>query len=280
VARAASPTVRRRELGALLQRHREAVGLSVTEAAARLGCHPSKISRMESGQRSAGTSDVRELSQIYGIDDKTRDRLVVLARESRQHGWWQDYDLDSPAYIGLEAAASRLSNFESSIVPGLLQTPDYTTAIVRATHPEWTATQVEQTVEARAIRQSRARENNVELWAILDEAALHRTVGGPSVMAAQLDRLVSAAAEPNVVIQVIPFRAGAHLALNSTFVLIDFDHSVSSVVFVEGLVGYIYLEKDLDLARYRKALDHLRALASSPAHSLELVASIRNHHRS
>ena len=280
MARATSPTVRRRELGALLQRHREAVGLSVTEAAARLGCHPSKISRMESGQRAAGTADVRKLSEIYSIDDKIRDRLVALAREARQHGWWQDYDLESPAFVGLEAAASRLSNFESSIIPGLLQTPDYTTAVVRATHPEWPATQVEQTVEARAIRQTRARENSVELWAILDEAVLHRAIGGAAVMAGQLDQLLLAAAEPNVVVQVIPFKAGAHLALSSTFVLIDFDQSVPSVVFVEGLVGYIYLEKDPDLARYRKALDHLRAIASSPADSLDLVASVRNRHRS
>jgi transcriptional regulator with XRE-family HTH domain len=282
VARATSPTVRRRELGALLQQHREATGMTITEVSERLLCHPSKISRIESGQRAASVRDVRDLGQIYGIADaRVLDRLATLAREARQHGWWQDYDLETPAFVGLEAAAARISNFESSFVPGLLQTPDYTRAVVRATRPELTRHQVDQTVEARIIRQDHARENNVELWTILDEAALHRVCGGPGVMRAQIDRLVESADLAHIVVQVIPFKAGAHLGMNSSFALIDFEQpSVSSVVFVEGLVGYIYLEKDTDLVRYRKAFDHLRAIAASPSESLDILAEARRRHTS
>jgi transcriptional regulator with XRE-family HTH domain len=262
----------------LLQQYREAKGMTITEASERLLCHPSKISRIESGQRAASARDVRDLGHIYGIiDGSSLAHLATLAREARQHGWWQDYDLQNQAYVGLEAAAVRLSNFESSIVPGLLQTPDYARTIVRATRPELTPHQVEQTVQASVIRQNHARENNVDLCFVLDEAALHRVCGGWSVMRAQIDRLIEAVDLPHVVVQVIPFAAGAHLGVNSSFVLIDFEQPrVSSVVFVEGLVGNIYLEKGADLARYRKAFDHLRAIAASPADSLDILAAARS----
>jgi transcriptional regulator with XRE-family HTH domain len=278
----ASPTVRRRELAALLQQYREATGMTITEVSERLLCHPSKISRIESGQRAASVRDIRDLGQIYGIVDAAAlARLATLAREARQHGWWQDYDLPTPAYVGMETDAARLSNFESSIVPGLLQTPDYARTVVRATRPELTAHQVEQTVEARIIRQNHARENSVDLWFILDEAALHRVCGSPPVMRAQIDQLIASVDLAHVVVQVIPFTAGAHLGMNSSFVMIDFERpNVSSIVFVEGLVGYIYLEKDKDLARYRKAFDHLRAIAASPADSLGILAAARRRHSS
>jgi len=279
VPRVDSPTVRRRELGALLRQYRNEAGLAVKDVTDRLLCSAAKISRIETGQRSATPRDVRDLCDMYGVNDPAvRDRLMGLARESRQQGWWQRYDLDSPlqTYVGLEAASSHINDYESSTVPGLLQTHDYANAMLRVWQPEKSPEQRKQAIEARLIRQRLLdTDGGPRLWTVMDEAVLHRRVGGTDVMRTQLEHILKASEATAVTVQVLPFRAGAHRGMDSTFVLLDFDEpAVSSIVYVEGMVGQLYLEQPADVARYRRAFDELRAVALSPADSAQLIVDV------
>jgi hypothetical protein len=203
--------------------------------------------------------------------------MARLAAEGKQQGWWQSYDLDFATYVGLEAAATSLSYFQSSIVPGILQTPEYARAMHEADWAEYTPERIEEHVEVRMRRQNLlAREDPpLRLSVVLDEAVLHRAVGGPTVMGAQLDRLIEAAKLPNVTIQVIPYITGAHPAMDGMFGILDFGNTAPSVVYVEGLMGFIYIEKPEDINRYRKVFEHLRNLALAPQESTELMAKVR-----
>jgi transcriptional regulator with XRE-family HTH domain len=276
-----SPTLRRRELGALLRARRQELGLTVEQVAERLEFSPSKVSRLETGQRGATARDVRDFCDLYGVSDtEERDRLLNLAREGKQHGWWQSYDLAFSTYVGLEAAAVALKYYQTSIVPGLFQTSDYTQAISEATVPRLPAERKAELLEVKLKRQRMLEQSPpLEVWAVLDEAALHRVVGGQSVMAQQLDRLTELATMPNVTIQVIAYRAGAHAAMDSTFNILDFAGSMASVVYVEGLVGWIYLDRPQDIDRYQQVFLHLREKALSPQESIKLIAEIAEKYR-
>jgi transcriptional regulator with XRE-family HTH domain len=276
-----SPTVRRRELGALLRARRLELGLTVEQVAERLLCSPSKVSRMETGQRGATPRDVRDLCDLYLIaDEEERGRLMTLAREGKQQGWWQSYDLDFSTYVGLEAAAEMLKYYQTSIVPGLFQTADYARAMIEVSLPWPSPERMEALLEVKMTRQRILEETPpLEVWAVLDEAALHRLVGGPSVMARQLDRLTELASMPNVTMQIIAYRAGAHAAMDSTFNILDFAGNVPSVVYVEGLVGWIYLDRPQDLDRYQQVFKHLREKALSPQESINLIAEIADKYR-
>lgn len=277
-----SPTVRRRELGALLRALRTGKGLTVEQVAERLLCSPSKVSRMETGHRGATPRDVRDLCDLYGVrDEAERDRLMSLAREGKRQGWWQSYDLPYATYVGLEAEAARASGFHSSVVPGLLQTADYARAIHEAAvpevlTPELTPDIIDQRVEARIRRQAvLTKQDPLIFSSVMDEAVLHRLVGGPSVMMAQLKQLTDMAELGNVTLQVIPYSRGAHPALESTFYILDFNAAVPSVVYVEGLVGWIYLERAEDIRRYRRVYDYLARIALPPEESVKLISEIR-----
>ena len=278
-----SPTVRRRELGALLRRLREEKGMSVRQVTEHLMCSPSKVSRIETGQRGATPRDVRDLCDLYGVTDQAeRDRMMSLAREGKQQGWWQSYELPGAysTYIGLETEATMVSGFHSSVIPGLLQTPEYAQAIHEAaipevSTPELTPEVINHRVEARIGRQAiLAKETPLQFSAILDEAVLHRLVGGPSMMQDQLRHIVSMAALPNVTIQIIPYSVGAHPALESTFYILDFADAVPSVIYVEGLVGWIFLERTEDINRYRRVFERLSSLALNPDESVKFIAAV------
>ena len=272
-----SPTVRRRELGALLRALRNEKGLTVDQVATSLMCSPSKVSRMETGHGAATPRDIRDLCNLYGVTGQAeRDQLMSLAREGKQAGWWQGYDLDYFAtYVGLEAEATGIRYFQSTIVPGLMQTPGYARAMHDAGIPKFTQERIDQLIEVRLTRQRvLVRKPPVRLEVILDEAVLHRLVGGAAVMRGQLDRLIELSNEPNVSIQVIAYSAGAHPAMDSTFNILEFTGSVSSVVYVEGLVGWIYVERPPDVDRYQQVFEHLRTVASSPRESIELIARV------
>jgi transcriptional regulator with XRE-family HTH domain len=272
-----SPTVRRRELGALLRALRNEKGLTVDQVATSLMCSPSKVSRMETGHGAATPRDIRDLCNLYGVTGQAeRDQLMSLAREGKQPGWWQGYDLDYFAtYVGLEAEATGIRYFQSTIVPGLMQTPAYARAMHEAGIPKFTQERIDQLIEVRLTRQRvLVRKPPVRLEVILDEAVLHRLVGGAAVMRGQLDRLIELSNEPNVSIQVIAYSAGAHPAMDSTFNILEFTGSVSSVVYVEGLVGWIYVERPPDVDRYQQVFEHLRTVASSPRESIELIARV------
>jgi transcriptional regulator with XRE-family HTH domain len=273
-----SPTLRRRELGALLRSLRNAQGLTVEQVAERLLCSPSKVSRMETGQRGATLRDVRDLCEIYGVTDENRiAHLMDLARESKQQGWWQPYDLDFATYVGLEEAAITLSYYQSSIVPGILQTRGYARAMHESGWQEYPPGRIDEHVDVRMRRQRLlTRDPPLRVAVVLDEAVLHREVGGPAVMAEQLGHLAQLTKKlPSVTIQVIPFSSGAHPAMDSMFDILEFAGSAPSLVYVEGLMGWLYLERAPDVGRYVRVFELLRSTALTPKESVELMLEVQ-----
>jgi len=271
-----SPTVRRRELGALLRALRNQNGLTVEQAADQLLCSPSKVSRMETGHGAATPRDIRDLCNLYAVTDQAeRDRMMTLARESKLQGWWQSYDLTYATYVGLEAEAVAISDFQSSVVPGLLQTPDYARAGHEGTMPRLTNEQIEMQIQAKLTRQSLLTQANpLTFRAVMDEAVLRRVVGGPQVMGKQLDRLIEVARLPNVTLQIIPFTVGSHPGLESNFNILELPKPTPSIVFVEGLVGSMYLERAEDLKRYQEVFERLQTVALSPKDTINAIAKI------
>jgi transcriptional regulator with XRE-family HTH domain len=273
VTGADSPTVRRRELGALLRALRAEAGLTVEQVADQLLVSSSKISRLETGRRGANARDIRDLCDIYGVTDAARGHLMELAHEGRDQAWWQPFDLPYETYVGLEAAATEISDFEPGVFPGLLQTPEYARAVHEGAWPRLSAKVIDQRIEVRRTRQQAlTRDNPPQLRAIVDEAVLHRLIGGSRVMAHQLAHVIEATQRKNITVQVMPYSIGAHPALDSTFILLEFAPPVPSVVYVEGLVGEIYLERHGEVDRYKQIFSQLAAIAMSPQQSVELMA--------
>jgi len=273
-----SPTLRRRELGARLRTLRQDQGMTVEQVAERLLCSPSKVSRMETGQRGATLRDVRDLCRLYGVTDEAQvEQMMELVREGKQQAWWQSYELDYFAtYVGLEQAATTLSDYHSTTIPGLLQTVEYARAMYEASLPaEFTAERADQLIDVRLRRQQvLAREPPLRLQVVFDEAVLRRVVGGPPVMAAQLRHLKEEANRPNVTLQVMPYMAGAHPAMDNMFTILDFDKVAPSVVYVEGLMGWLYIEREHEVTRYEQVFEHLRNLALNPKETIELLSEI------
>jgi transcriptional regulator with XRE-family HTH domain len=276
-----SPTVRRRQLGALLRVLRSEKGLTVEQVAERLLCSPSKVSRMETGHGIATPRDIRDLCDVYGVTDESeRDRLMTLAREGKQSAWWQSYDLTYATYAGLEAEAVVISAFQSSVVPGLLQTADYARAGHNAAVPRLSPDQIELQIEAKLIRQRiLTRDDPPRFAVVLDEAALHRMVGGREVMAAQLAKLLDMTALPNIVVQILPYELGAHPAMESNFSILELPIPAPGVVYVEGLIGSIYLERPDDLKRYSEMFDRLQSLALNPKDAADLIMKLHRMYR-
>jgi transcriptional regulator with XRE-family HTH domain len=268
-----SPTLRRRELGAMLRKLRSEQGLTVEQVAEQLLCSPSKVSRMETGHRGATQRDVRDLCALYDVSDPAeRDRMMQLARESKQQGWWQSYDLQYSTYVGLEAEAISILVFQSAVIPGLLQTSDYARAGHEAAIPRLPDSHIDQMIKAKLTRQHvLTRTDPPSFDTVIDEAALRRVTGSPEVMAEQLDRLLLTAELPNVTIQVLPFSAGTHPALESNFAILELPMPASDVIYVEGLAGNTYLERDADLDKYREVMARLQSLALNSADTISCV---------
>lgn len=279
-----SPTVRQRELGKRLRDLRNQHGLTVEEVGEKLLCSATKISRLETGARRPSLRDVRDLCGIYGVDELTSNELMSLARGAREPGWWTKYDdLNLYPYIGLEQAAVTITSYTMYYIPALLQTEAYARAIIKAIARKIDPDIHQQRVEARLQRQQLLEPDNRPRYRVLlDEAVLLRRVGGPTLMAAQLDKILESAQTGRVTVQVIPFDIGAHAAQDSNFVLFEFaeDSNMSPVVFVEGLASHQYYERKADIVRYREALEYLRDAALSPRDSLERVRATRESYSS
>ncbi|MEV5408259.1 helix-turn-helix transcriptional regulator [Thermopolyspora sp. NPDC052614] len=276
-----NPTLRRRQLAAQLREMRRESGLKIEEVAERLLCSTAKISRMETAQRRVSLRDVRDLCELYGADEAKTNMLMTLAREARQPGLRDEVDIGNPklqTYPRLEAAASAVSEFQNGFIPGLLQTEDYMRALIRGMLPGISQDVLNARVEVRLERQQRLLRGELpRYWAIFDEAALHRRVGGPKVMFRQLEQLGELSELSHVVIQVIPFDVGAYMALDNSFHLVEMkDTMTSDVVYLEGIVTADYLERPADLQIYREALERLRAAALNPQSSLALIEKIKN----
>ena len=275
-----SPTVRRRRLALELRRLREAARLTCEEVADHLECSASKISRVETGRGSVSPRDVRDMLELYGVPPQQRESLVQLARDSRQKGWWHAYsDTMQPqfvTYVGLESAAAEIRIYEVSLIPELLQTEDYARAVIRSGMMNSPAEDVERRVALRMARQPAiTRDDPPKVWAVLDEAALRRRVGGAGLMRLQLEHLLAQATLPNVAVQVIPFGGGAHPAMGRPFIILVFPERVDTdVVYLEDLTSALYLEDVADVDRYNVFFNHLRASALSFDDSSALIASV------
>jgi transcriptional regulator with XRE-family HTH domain len=278
---AIGPTVRRRRLGSELRRLREVHGYKLEEVADRLGLAPSTLSRIETGKAPTKTAYLTALLELYGVSDPAQRQILTdMAREGHRKGWWAVYDDVLPTgfgiYVGLEAEATGLRIYETQVVHGLLQTPDYARSVLREAYKKETPEQLERLAELRLKRQDvLAREEPPDLWLILDEAVIRRTIGGPEVMRAQLERLVEASEWPNVTLQVLPFSSGAHPALLGAFSIVEFpERATADVVYVDSWGGPIYLEKDRDVRACAEAFDRLRAAALSPGDSAALAQQL------
>jgi transcriptional regulator with XRE-family HTH domain len=280
MASAQSPTVRRRRLALELRRLRESARLTCEDVAERLECSASKISRVETGRVSVSPRDVRDMLQIYGVPPDQREELVQLARDSRQKGWWHAYsDTMQPqfaTYVGLESAASEIRIYEVSLIPELLQTEDYARAVIGAGLPTSPQDDIERQVALRMARQpALTRSDPPKLWAVLDEAALRRRVGGAGLMRLQLEFLLELAQLGNVSLQVIPFGGGAHPAMGRPFVILVFPERVDpDVVYLEDLTSALYVEDVDEVDRYNMFFNHLRATALSFDASANLITQV------
>lgn len=274
-----NPTLRQRELGIRLRELRNRSGLTVEDVAEKLLCSATKISRLETGARRPSLRDVRDLCSLYDVDESTSADFMKLAREAREQGWWTQYDdLKLDPYIGLEQVAKSITTYTMYYIPALLQTEEYARAIITGIAQKISSEILQQRVEARLRRQQLLHDDNRPRYRVLlDEAVLHRTVGGPTVMAAQLEKVLQTERQGQVTIQVIPFSIGAHASADVHFVLLEFaeESDLSPVVFIEGLRTNQYLERKDDITRYREAIELLRDSALSPRDSIQLVDEFR-----
>jgi transcriptional regulator with XRE-family HTH domain len=276
-----SPTVSRRELGTLLRTLRLQKGWTAEQIAERLMVSPSKVSRLETGQRGASARDIRELCDLYEVDDEQRQHLMELAIEGKQRAWWQP-GMPYPRYAGLEAEATSISDYGLGIMPGLLQTADYARAQVLAAVPKWVPDEVERRVRGRITRQQRLfSEHPPRFEAVVDESVLHRVVGSPAIMRAQLERLLELSSLDHVTLRVIPYDAGALPAGNNKFIILRFDQpTVPDVVFIEGLTGDLYFEEPHDVETYGTTFRALAQLAAEPDTTRGIITTMIDSYRS
>lgn len=276
------PTVLRILLGSELRRLREAKGISREDAGYEIRASGSKISRMELGKVSFKERDVSDLLSLYGVTDEAeKESLLNLAREANSPGWWHRYGDVLPSwfqvYVGLEEAATLIRTYEVQFIPGLLQTEDYARAISASGHPGAPHEEIDQRVSLRMARQTLlTRRDAPRLWAVIDEAALRRPIGGRDIMRAQIGRLIEVAELPNVTLQVTPFRSGGHAAEAGAFTILRFPEAdLPDIVYVEQLTSALYLDKRDDADAYMQAMEQLCVESAPPSSTLDVLAGIR-----
>jgi transcriptional regulator with XRE-family HTH domain len=270
-------------LGSQLRRLRTERGLSREQAGEAIRASEWKIHRLENGQVGFKDRDVVDLLRLYGVDDPGEvASFLVLAREANAPGWWHHFgDLLPPwfrAYVDLEAAAALIRTYEGQFVPGLLQTEDYLRAVVGGAHLEDSPEEAERRVALRLGRQTMLEQPGApRLWAVVDEAALRRPVGGREVMRAQLERLAEAAKLPNVTLQVLPLEAGAHPAMVGAFSVLRFaDQELPDVVYLEHLTNAAYLDKRDEVEKYLDVMETICVSSEPPAKTAAFLDKLLN----
>src|SRR6201994_2162483 len=261
------PTVRQRRLAQALRELRREAGLTQDAVGVRMGWHTSKLFRLENARSPrVDWLDVKELMEMYGVGSPHREALIQLARDAQMRGWWTPYrDVFTWSYVAREDESSAMRLYCPELVPGLLQSEDYARAVIRAVRPGYDEESVERRVTARLTRQKVLldRASPPELVLVLNEAVLRRLVGDAQVMAAQLE---------GVSLQVLPFSAGAHASLEGGFVLIQFpEEDDPDVVYVEGIMGDLYLESVEEVKQYQSAFERNQAVALGPQESLTFI---------
>jgi transcriptional regulator with XRE-family HTH domain len=276
------PTVRRILVGAQLRRLREERGITRDDAGYVIRGSGSKISRLELGKVSFKERDISDLLSHYGVEDgEQREAILTLARDANAPGWWHNYDDVLPSwfetYVGLEEAASLIRTYEVQFIPGLLQTEDYARAVTVAGRPDLPREETDRRVKLRAARQQLLLTRNPapRLWAVIDEGALRRPIGGTRVMRGQLEHLIQLGTLPNISIQIMPFRFGGHAAEGGAFSILRFpEPELPDVVYVEQLVSALYLDKREQVDRYGQIFDRLTVDSQPPDLSAETLGKI------
>lgn len=276
-----SPTMGRRRVGGVLRALREGAKLSNDDASKRAGISTAKLSRLESGHNVVAVKDVKALLSAYKADKATKERVVGLAHAAEQHGWWHEFDDVLPAdfdlYLSVEEAAASLLVFSSTIVHGLLQTEEYAREWMRKGDPGMPNHDLARLLSLRMGRQTTLTRDTdpLQLWAILDEGALRRTVGGPEVMRDQLWHLLQMSELPNVTLQVLPFDVGAHHAASGSFSLIEFTEPTDPEIgYVDCAAGNVYPEKPPQVRRLKTSFYHLTSTAMEPVESLTFIRKV------
>jgi len=274
-----SPTVKRRRLAADLHICREEAGLTIDDVALQLEWSAAKISRIENARVRVLPRDVKHLLRVYGVKEGSAqwEILLTLARESHQKGWWHPYGdairQSFSTYVGLEADAESMRTYECACVPGLLQTEEYAREVIRAGSPTAADDEVEKYVALRMARQ--ANKPLTELWAVVDEGALHRLVGSAAVTRTQLDRLLECSYQPNVTMQLVPFGTGAYPSMGGAFTILTFpEPSDPDIAYVDYSTGSLFIEKPEELLRLGLIFNHLRASALPVNESRDAISRL------
>jgi hypothetical protein len=275
------PAVLRMLLGAQLRRLREKANVGRDDAGYHIRASGSKISRMELGRVSFKERDVTDLLDLYGVTDpEQHDKLVQLTREANATPWYQKFQDVVPdwfaVYVGLEEAAQLIRIYEIQFVPGLLQTPDYARAVIQQGSPGLDPDEVERRLQLRLGRQRLlGRDSPPRLWAIVDEAALRRPMGGRDIHAAQIERLIDVIGAANITLQVMPFKYGGHAAESGSFTLMRFPETdLPDIVYMEYLTGAHYVEKPDEVERYAAVMERLSVAATSPDRTREILVGL------
>lgn len=277
------PTVLRIVLGTQLRRLREACGITREAAGDAIRASHAKISRLELGRVGYKERDVADLLTLYGVaDEEERADFLALARRASSPGWWHQYSDVLPSWfethIGLEEAASIIRTYEVQFVPGLLQSADYARAVTVLGHPRASAREIDRRVDLRMTRQQLlTRPDAPKLWAVVDEAALRRPLGGSRVMRAQLEHLIEAAGQPNITLQVAPFRIGGLAAAGGPITILRFaQHDLPDIVYLEQLTSALYLDKREDVDNYMAVMDRLCVEAEPSSNTAAFLRELIN----
>ncbi|TDC67401.1 XRE family transcriptional regulator [Actinomadura sp. GC306] len=288
------PTIRERRLAAELRRLRERSTLRLDQVVVVLQERGAgrwstpKLSRIETAAQGIKPADVDHLCDVYNAAPEKREALLTLARSARQRGWWDAYadtiHTDYASYIELEAEASSLRCYNALMINGLLQTDEYAHEIIRVGLMQFAPlSEVDRRVEIRKTRQGRLLAQDLgplRVWSIIDEAALSRTIGSPDIMARQCEHLLELSENPNVVLQVLPFAAGAHPATTGAFVHMEFpERHMPDVVYLDGLTSALYIEDDAQVHTYSLAFNQLAMTALGADESLDMISGLAKQHR-
>ncbi|MET7916627.1 helix-turn-helix transcriptional regulator [Streptomyces avermitilis] len=277
-----APTVGQVVLGRRLLDLRERAGLKREEAARILRVAPATVRRMEMAEVSLKIPYLQLLLKSYGVGDDEAEAFILLAEEANKPGWWQRFHDILPGWfsmhVSLEGAAALIRSYEPHFVPGLMQTEEYARVVLKSgaigqTRPE----DVDRYVALRMQRQELlTRENAPRIWAVMDETALRRPVGGPEVMRAQIDKLLEVTKLAHVTLQVIPFSSGPHPGTYGPFVLFRFAMpELPDMVYSEYLTGAVYLDARAEVATHLEVMDRMATQAATAHRTKEILMDLR-----
>lgn len=273
-----NPTIRQRRLARRLRELRSAAGMTHADIAKVLGSAESKVGRIENAQSGIRLPDLRAWMDATNVTDPAeRAEIEELSREAKKKGWWSRYtnavDSAYAAYVAVEWDAAELYNVETNLIPGLLQTPEYTKALIELQAPDATKEHVETQINVRRERRKvLTRDNPLQLWVIIAESVLHHRVGSHEVMKAQLEALVEDSRQSNVQLQVLPQDDPMNACLFGPFVIMSFPTSAETdIIYAESPTSTLYYEEPADVDTYTTLFRRLNMAAANVSNSRALI---------